>query len=101
MISYGLLGTDLTGHCVDDSGTEEYISEKRMFPNPSGGSFTIKIPEIEVVGIVNSTGKFVAFNSRQVRGGLEVHIMDPASGIYFIKAIYSGTPYSFKVIVIP
>ncbi len=101
MSSYGLLSTNLTGHCVDDSGIEEYISEKRMFPNPSDGSFTIKIPEIEIVGIVNSTGKFAAFNSRQVAGGLEVHLTDPASGIYFIKAIYSGMLCSFKVIVIP
>lgn len=99
--SFGLLSTDLTGRCADDSGIEDHLSANLIFPNPSDGDFTIKVPYICIARIVNNAGTDIAFCSQAIPGGLKVHLIRPSRGIYFVKGILGGRPYYFKVIVIP
>ena len=99
--SYGLLSTDLTGHCVDDSGIEDHLSANLIFPNPSDGDFTIKIPHLSIVSIMNTAGTEIGFCSQVIPGGLNVCLIHPSRGIFFIKGNLVGKPHYFKLIVIP
>lgn len=53
------------------------------------------------VSILNKVGTDVVFRSKAMHGGLNVYLVHPSKGIFFVKGILKGRPYYFKVIVIP
>ena len=63
---------------------EEQIVAPAFFPNPSDGHFTIT-GEVERIEIYTITGQQIDFTASNSNQGKEIHINNPASGIYLLR----------------
>ncbi|HTA82649.1 MAG TPA: T9SS type A sorting domain-containing protein [Bacteroidia bacterium] len=63
-----------------------------VYPNPNGGSFTLRLPENEIseVHVYNLLGSEI-YTNKQLTDQVQIDLSDQPKGIYFIKAINSKT----------
>jgi hypothetical protein len=83
-------------------GIEEQQEQYGMFvyPNPSGGMATLKMPVQGKKRIVISDVSSVVIRDVQTKGEEEtIDLSDRAKGLYFVRVYYNGAWLNFKLIV--
>lgn len=82
---------------INEPGTPIFMS---AFPNPSGGRFTLQIPQsqpLSKIVIFDSTGRTVFSENNPMENTIDLKAFK--SGIYFIKAISDDKVYWGKVVM--
>jgi len=99
------LGYGATAVTINDCSLSvtpfDHMKEPRVFPNPSEGSFTIKLPEVNgdaTVTLNNMLGQSVV--TMQLNPSQKTVIMNNvAAGNYVVKVVVGDNTYRTKVVV--
>ncbi len=78
----------------------ELTKEDAIFPNPSSDGF-VRLNQVgSVVSVTNTLGGNVEFSTSSDNTGLELQIVRPVKGIYFVSYIHSnGQQYTEKLLM--
>ncbi|NVK63223.1 MAG: T9SS type A sorting domain-containing protein [Flavobacteriales bacterium] len=74
-----------------------------LFPNPSQGSFDIKISngqEVEQLIMTNMVGEYVSFEQSDHAGNIHIALNDPKTGVYILSVHFKDGTKSVKRIVV-
>jgi hypothetical protein len=85
------LKQNITSQLVTSVAAEENVSSLSVFPNPSSGSFTINLGELETaqINITDVTGRLVYSDKKSQSHMLNISLNEPA-GMYFVNIISVG-----------
>ncbi|MFT5820365.1 MAG: hypothetical protein ACI8ZM_001604 [Crocinitomix sp.] len=104
--NYAVIISD--GECIDTSDCyaiiTAYILNNNLpslsfYPNPTKGSITVELPEIEdsiVVNVISTDGKIVQSYTYSNAQKVDLNI-DGAAGMYFVNVITEANQYVLKV----
>ena len=78
----------------------ELSKERAIYPNPTADGF-VRFKDVEsVVSVTNALGSTVEFDTSTDSTGLELEIVNPLKGIYFVSCIHSNGERSTQKVMV-
>ena len=109
--SYTVTGTDVNGcksvgsitinvsACVGLEDLTGYVTSISLYPNPSGGEFTLKSEQDMDLTVVNEMGQSLRVIKLNASNGYQTNVSDLPNGIYFVTGSAENYRVNQKILI--